>query len=388
MASGAILNLVWDLMARKANKPLWLMVAEMEPEQLVQFIDFKHITEFVTKAEALELLKRVRPGWQERVERMKKVGFRAYTTSCGWLGYPEDVIRSKCREGLKQGHTYFKMKVGSRDPQEDIKRARIIREEIGEENTLMMDANQKWNVDEAISNMKELVQFRPIWIEEPTNADDVVGHAAINRALKTVAGGVCGVATGEVCANKVLFKQLLQLEAVRYVQIDSCRVAGPSEILSTLLMAAKAGVKVCPHAGGVGLCEYVRHLCMIDFICFNPVDEKDRVCESITDSSGYFYDPVVMRKGEQGLFYMPAASPGYAQMTEKTIADYSFPYGPMWKGDPKAELAGATEVENAERVLRESGVAQRRRRNNLLWMVAAHGLVASALAALYFNSKK
>lgn len=357
MACGAIMNAVWDIMARRAKKPLWILVAEMEPAELVEFIDFKHIADFCSKEEALELLQRVRPGWQQRVQHMKEVGMRAYTTSCGWLGYPEDVVRSKCRESLKEGHQYFKMKVGSKDVAEDLKRAQWIREEIGDDLYLMMDANQKWNVDDAIANMKQLARFKPTWIEEPTNCDDVVGHAKIAESLQAIDGGFCGVATGEACANKVLFKQLLQLKAIRYCQIDSCRVAGVNEILSILLMSAKAGVKVCPHAGGVGLCEYVRHLCMIDFVCFNPKDEPDRICESVTDAKGYFYDPVKLRKGEDGLFYLPAESPGYVKFLEQAVADYSFPFGPMWAEEPKGKKARTDMVEEAEQVLRASGKA-------------------------------
>lgn len=339
LAAGAIMNAVWDLMARRRGEPLWLMVAKMEPEELVELIDFKHIGDYISKEEGLALLKKVRPGWQKRVERMRDVGFRAYTTSAGWLGYPEDVVRRKCREALAEGHQYFKMKVGSKDVKEDIMRAKVIREEIGKDRILMMDANQKWDVDEAVENMKRLSEFGPIWIEEPTNCDDAVGHATIAKALRGVAGGRCGVATGEACANKVIFKQLLQLDAIRYCQIDSCRVAGPNEILAILLMAAKAGVKVCPHAGGIGLCEYVRHLCMIDFICFNPKDEMDRVCESVTDSKTLFCENIKFNKREDGLFYLPAQDPGYAQFREDIVKRYSFPYGPEWRGDAKAAEA-------------------------------------------------
>lgn len=358
MAAGAIVNAVWDIMARLANKPLWEFIASMEPEELIKFIDFKHIADYVSREEALRLLQRVRPGWESRIQRMKDIGFRAYTTSCGWLGYPENVVRKKCKESLAEGHKYFKMKVGSRDVQDDIKRALWIREEIGNDLTLMMDANQKWNVDTAVKNMKKLIEAaRPIWIEEPTNCDDVVGHANIAKSLSEIDGGICGVATGEAAANKIIFKQLLQLKAIRYCQIDSCRVAGVNEILSILLMAAKAEVKVCPHAGGVGLCEYVRHLCMIDFICFNPVDQHDRICESINDSKGYFYDPVVMQKNADGLFYKPAIAPGYAQMKEETVADFAFPHGIVWRNEEKARQPLKRQVEDAKAILTREGIA-------------------------------
>ena len=390
LACGAIMNAVWDIMARRANKPVWLLVAEMEPERLVELIDFKHIADFVSKDEALALLQRVRPGWEQRVERMKTVGFRACawarrararegggrargacshaaahvvvvslarasradTTSCGWLGYPEHVVRAKCRESLAQGHTFFKMKVGSRDVADDVARAQWIRDEIGPDKHLMMDANQKWNVDEAVRNMQTLAAFRPMWIEEPTNCDDVVGHATIAKALRAVGGGACGVATGEACANKVLFKQLLQLEAIRYCQIDSCRVAGVNEILGVLLMAAKARVKVCPHAGGVGLCEYVRHLCMIDFVCFNPTDEPDRVCEMVTECSGYFHERCEFNQRDDGLYYRAAEQPGYAQFTDATVRAFGTRTG-LRAGDARG--ARRRPRSRADRVLAEAG---------------------------------
>jgi L-fuconate dehydratase len=393
MACGAIMNAVWDLMARRAEKPLWLYIAEMAPEQLIEMVDFKHIADYVSKEEGLALLQKIRPGWEKRVEYMKNVGFRAYTTSCGWLGYPEDVVRQKCRESIAEGHQHFKMKVGSSNVQEDVKRARWIREEIGDDMILMMDANQKWNVDQAVVNMKILAQapFKPIWIEEPTNCDDVVGHATVARALESVENGVCGVATGEAASNKIIFKQLLQLNAIRYCQIDSCRVAGVNEILAILLMSAKAGVKVCPHAGGVGLCEYVRHLCMIDFICFNPVDAKDRVCESITDSKGYFYDPCTFNKRHDGLFYLPATAPGYAQFKEHVLTEYIFPYGPVWQKEEKGQKVMSDMVKNAEFVLQKCGsgtCTNSGKKQQSMGVVTALTVVAAVAAGYYFLSKR
>lgn len=354
MASGALLNAVWDLKCRLEGKPLWELVSETEPENLVNLIDFKHIQDFVSRDEALNILKKVRPGWKSRVQTMKTKGFRAYTTSCGWLGYPEQVVREKCKESLKRGHRYFKMKVGSSDVEDDVKRASWIREEIGDDNVLMMDANQKWGVDEAIENMKRLAKFRPIWIEEPTNCDDVLGHAKIANALKK-SKLVCGVATGEACSNKVLFKQLLQSQAIRYCQIDSCRVSGVSEILAILLMAAKAGVKVCPHAGGVGLCEYVRHLAMIDFVCFNPLDEMDRVCESVFDANGYFDEPCEFREeGKDGLFYKAPKLPGYARMKLDVLKSHNFPFGQVWNKEKKAKIVRKAMLHDAIKVVVKS----------------------------------
>lgn len=327
MACGAVLNAVWDLWARRAGKPLWEFVCEMEPSQLVELIDFKHLSDVITKEEGLALLERRRPGWRGRLEEMKARGYPAYTTSAGWLGYPEDKVRALCREYLAQGHRYFKMKVGSPDPDDDVARAAAIRDEIGPDNFLMMDANQKWDVPEAIDQMRKLAVYKPLWIEEPTNCDDVVGHRAIAAALKPL--GV-GVATGEVAQNKIVFKQLLQENAIEFCQIDSCRVAGPSEILSVLLMAAKFDVKVCPHAGGVGLCEYVRHLSMIDYVCFSGSLEG-RVCESTTHLHEFFEDEVAFSTDAAGaLNYVAPRAAGFAKFHDAALADWAFPHGACW----------------------------------------------------------
>lgn len=313
------------------KKPLWELVVDMDPEVLVKFIDFKHITDFIDKEEALKMLQSIRPGWQDRKRLMQTQGFRAYTTSCGWLGYPVEKVKTLCEETLKRGHTYFKMKVGSANIQDDIDRAEAIRSIIGYDkgNYLMMDANQKWDVQEAIENMKLLSKFKPLWIEEPTNCDDILGHLTIANALKEFSD--IGVATGEVANSKIVFKQLIQTKAIKYCQIDSCRIAGINEILSVLLMAAKANIKVCPHAGGVGLCEYVRHLAMIDYVCFNPKDELDRVCESTAVLHEYFYDPVAFNRGDSALFYKAPKRPGYAEMKRESIEKFQFPNGENWQ---------------------------------------------------------
>ena len=398
MASGALLNAVWDLKCRSVGKPLREYVAEMEPEELVKLIDFKHIQDFVSREDALDVLRRVRPGWQDRVKTMKTKGFRAYTTSCGWLGYPENVVREKCRESLSKGHRYFKMKVGSSDVEDDVKRASWIREEIGDENVLMMDANQKWGtflslslvsksnlthvqnirragVNDAIENMKRLAKFRPIWIEEPTNCDDVLGHAKIANALRDT---TCGVATGEACSNKVLFKQLLQSQAIKYCQIDSCRVSGVSEILAILLMAAVAKVKVCPHAGGVGLCEYVRHLAMIDFVCFNPLDEEDRVCESVIDANGYFDEPCEFREtGKDGLFYVAPKLKGYARMKPAVLRAHNFPFGHVWSKEQKGTRCRKALLQDAVGVIAQSTSTTAM----AIAVIAAIGLVGFSVAS-------
>jgi len=339
MACGAIMNAIWDLWSRVQGKPMWEMVVDMEPEQLLELIDFKHITDFITKDTALKLLKSKRPGWQARKAQMKKDGFPAYTTSAGWLGYAPDVVQKLCSGLLKDGHRYFKMKVGSENVQDDIDRARAIRTAIGEDNFLMMDANQKWDVQETIENMTKLSEFRPIWIEEPTNCDDVVGHRDIARALAKLKNPV-GVATGEVAQNKVIFKQLLSEDAIEFCQIDSCRMASPSEVLSVLLMASHKDIKVCPHAGGVGLCEYVRHLSMIDYVCFSG-SLDGRVCESTTHLHEFFEDKVDFNmvphkdgKGDTPAYKAPVGL-GYAKFHEKDLEEWTYPFGSSWQDESK-----------------------------------------------------
>ena len=351
MACGAVLNAVWDMWSRKEGKPLWEFVCEMEPEQLVELIDFKHLSDVITKEQGLELLKKARPGWEARVAEMKKDGYPAYTTSAGWLGYPEDKIRALCKEYLALGHRYFKMKVGSPDPADDEMRARAIREEIGDDNWLMMDANQKWDVPEAIANMTKLAKYKPLWIEEPTNCDDIVGHREIAKALKPL--GV-GVATGEVAQNKIIFKQLLQEDAIEFCQIDSCRIAGPSEIFSVLLMAAHKGVKVCPHAGGVGLCEYVRHLAMIDYVVFSGSLEG-RICESTTHLHEFFEDPVDFRAMDDNTIrYIAPVGPGFAKFVPSALTDWVFPHGDSWADE--AACGPALHAKAKEAIVKQAGI--------------------------------
>src|SRR4051794_7591233 len=261
LATAALVNAVWDLYAKVERKPLWKLLSDMTPEQLVACIDFRYITDVLTPEEARAILERNAPTRAEREAEMVREGYPAYTTSTGWLGYSDEKIRRLCREALAEGWTHFKIKVG-RSIADDVRRAGIIREEIGPERKLMMDANQVWGVDEAIANMARLAAFNPWWIEEPTSPDDILGHAAVAREVAPI-----GVATGEHVQNRIVFKQLFQAGAIRFCQIDSCRLGGVNEILAVLLMAAKFGVPVCPHAGGVGLCEYVQHLSLFDYLC-------------------------------------------------------------------------------------------------------------------------
>lgn len=327
LATGAVVNAVWDLYAKVEGKPLWKLLADMSPEELISCIDFTYITDAVTPEEGLALLKKNESSKQERIQYLKANGYPAYTTSAGWLGYSDDKMRRLCQEAKVEGFKHIKIKVGS-DLKDDMRRAGIIREEIGEDLKLMMDANQKWDVDEAISCMAELKKFNPWWIEEPTSPDDILGHARIAKAVAPIK-----VATGEHCQNRVMFKQLMQAGAIEVCQIDSCRVGGVNEILAILLMAAKFEIPVCPHAGGVGLCEYVQHLSMFDFIAVSGSLE-DRIIEYVDHLHEHFFDPVVIKNGA----YMPPSMAGYSiTMKPKSLADYSFPNGLVWEEDRKTK---------------------------------------------------
>ena len=334
LATGAMVNAVWDLWAKVAGKPLWKLLCDMSPEEIVRCIDFRYLSDALTPEQALEILRRNAPTRSERERELLRTGYPAYTTSAGWLGYSDEKIRRLCREGMAQGWSHFKIKVG-RDPADDVRRAALIREEIGPDRKLMVDANQVWDVGEAIANMRELARFDPWWIEEPTSPDDVVGHAAIARAVAPI-----GVATGEHCHNRIMFKQLMQLDAIRFCQIDACRLGGVNEVLAVLLLAARFGIPVCPHAGGVGLCEYVQHLAIVDYVCVSASLEN-RIVEYVDHLHEHFVDPVVIRNGR----YMPPTAPGYSiTMRPESLREYAFPDGPVWRG---ARTAGAPDTVRA-----------------------------------------
>ncbi len=323
MATGAIVNAVWDLYAKAEQKPLWKLLADMSPEELVSCVDFTYITDAITPDEALAILQKLEATKQDRIDKLLEYGYPAYTTSAGWLGYTDEKMRRLCREAKKAGFKHLKMKVGA-SLDDDVRRAAIIREEIGTDLKLMMDANQKWDVDEAIENMKVLSQFNPWWIEEPTSPDDVLGHAKIARAISPVK-----VATGEHGQNRVIFKQLMQANAIGICQIDSCRVGGVNENLAILLMAAKFKIPVCPHAGGIGLCEYVQHLSMIDYIAISGTTE-DRIIEYVDHLHEHFIDPVVIKNGA----YMPPKLPGYSiTMKGESLNKHSYPNGEAWANE-------------------------------------------------------
>jgi L-fuconate dehydratase len=332
LGTAAVVNAVWDLWAKVEGKPLWKLLCDMSPEDIVRCIDFRYISDALTPEQALEILRRNAPTRADRERELRRTGYPAYTTSAGWLGYSDEKIRRLCREGMSQGWSHFKIKVG-RDLADDIRRAALIRDEIGPDRKLMVDANQVWDVDEAIANMRELARFDPWWIEEPTSPDDVVGHATIARAIAPI-----GVATGEHCQNRIIFKQLMQLGAIRFCQIDSCRLGGVNEVLAVLLLAARFGIPVCPHAGGVGLCEYVQHLAIVDYVCVSASLEN-RIVEYVDHLHEHFLDPVVIRDGR----YVPPTAPGYSiTMRPESLREYAFPEGVAWAG-----VAPATAPETA-----------------------------------------
>jgi L-fuconate dehydratase len=321
LATGALINAVWDLYARVEGKPLWKLLANMDAEEIVRVIDFRYITDALTKDEALHILRERKIGMEARLEQLRQTGYPAYTTSVGWFGFSDEKIMRLCDEALVEGWTHFKLKVGG-NPEDDLRRARLVRSKIGPGNYLMMDANQKWDVEEAIERTRALAEVNPWWMEEPTSPDDILGHARIRREVPQVR-----IVTGEHCHNRVMFKQLMQANAIDACQIDSCRLAGVNENLAVILMAAKFNIPVCPHAGGVGLCEYVQHLSAFDYLRVSATTE-DRVTEYVDHLHEHFTDPVRIRNAH----YVLPEKPGYsAEIYPETLRDYSYPDGRVWR---------------------------------------------------------
>jgi len=321
LATAAIVNAVWDLYAKVEGKPLWKLLVDMSPEELVRSIDFRYITDVLTPQDALKILEINLSTREKRESEILSQGYPAYTTSAGWLGYSDQKIESLCRESVDKGWTHFKMKVGG-NIEDDIRRASIMRNAIGPDKKLMFDANQNWDVEQAIENMKSLARFDPLWIEEPTSPDDVLGHQKISEEISPI-----GVATGEHCQNRVIFKQFFQVAAMQFCQLDSCRLGGVNEVLSVLLMAAKFNIPVCPHAGGVGLCEYVQHISIFDYICVSASLEN-RILEYVDHLHEHFEHPVVIKNGR----YIPPKEPGYSiTMKGESLIKYEFPKGNAWK---------------------------------------------------------
>ncbi|MGO7582154.1 L-fuconate dehydratase [Rhizobium ruizarguesonis] len=314
LATGAVVNAVWDLLAKQAGKPVWRLVAEMSPEEIADIVDYRYLTDVLTRAEAVEILKRAEAGRAERIAILEKEGYACYTTSAGWLGYGDEKLRRLCQEAIDAGFNHIKMKVG-RDLEDDIRRLRIAREVIGPDRYLMIDANQVWDVGQAIDWVKALSFAKPFFIEEPTSPDDVAGHRKIRQAIAPVK-----VATGEMCQNRIMFKQFIADGAIDIVQIDSCRMGGLNEVLSVLLIAAKFGLPVWPHAGGVGLCEYVQHLSMIDYVAVSGTKEG-RVIEYVDHLHEHFLDPCLIENAA----YMPPTLPGFSiEMKPASISNYTF----------------------------------------------------------------
>ncbi|MEO7371774.1 MAG: enolase C-terminal domain-like protein [Ilumatobacteraceae bacterium] len=320
MAIGAVVNAAWDMRCRLDGQPLWRVLASLSPEEIVRQIDFTYIDDAITPAEALALLEAAEPGRAARIAALEADGLPAYTTSAGWIGYADEKVDRLVREAIADGFTMLKLKVGS-DVDSDVRRMRVARLAAGEGAKIAVDANQRWGVGQAIEWMGKLAPFDPYWIEEPTSPDDVIGHRAIRQAVLPIR-----VATGEHVQNKVIFKQMLQAEAIDVVQIDACRVGGVNENLAIILLAAKFGVPVCPHAGGVGLCEMVQHLAMFDFVAVSGTSQN-RWIEFVDHLHEHFTDPVVIVGGR----YRAPTGPGAgAQMYEASIAEYRFPDGPAW----------------------------------------------------------
>jgi L-fuconate dehydratase len=320
LATAALVNAVWDLYAKVEGKPLWKLLADMPPEQLVACIDFRYIDDALTREEATEMLRRLAPSRGSREAEMLKDGYPAYTTSAGWLGYSDEKIRKLAAEAMAAGFTHLKLKVGG-DLQSDLRRARLLRQAIGPDRKLMLDANQVWGIDQAIHAIEVLAEVDPWWIEEPTSPDDVLGHRRIRDAVKPI-----GIATGEHVHNRVMFKQLMQAEAIDFCQVDSCRLGGVNEVLAVLLLAAKFGVPVCPHAGGVGLCEYVQHLAIFDYVAVSGSLES-RTCEFVDHLHEHFVHPARVEGGR----YLAPTAPGYsAEIKARSLDRFAYPEGSAW----------------------------------------------------------
>ncbi len=321
LATAAVVNAAWDLWAKVEGKPLWKLLVDLPPEEIVRAVDFRYLTDALTPADALAILHDLAPTRARREAEIVRDGYPAYTTSVGWLGYGDDKIRRLCAEALAAGWTRFKMKVGA-DLEDDVRRAGIVRDAIGADSLLMMDANQRWDVGTAIAWMKPLAAFDPYWIEEPTSPDDILGHAAIAQAVHPIR-----VATGEHVHNRVMFKQFLAAGAMDVCQVDACRLGGVNEALAVLLLAARFGAPVCPHAGGVGLCELVQHLSIFDYVAVSA-SLDGRMIEYVDHLHEHFVEPVVIREGR----YVAPSRPGYgAEMKPESLARHRFPDGEVWR---------------------------------------------------------
>ena len=314
LATGAIVNAVWDLLAKREKKPVWRLVADMSPREILKIVDFRYITDALTPDEALAILEQAEDGKSQRIESLKTEGYPSYTTSAGWLGYSDDKLRYLCQEAREAGFKHTKFKVG-KSLEDDIRRLKIAREELGEDMNIAIDANQIWEVDQAIDWVKELQFMRPLFIEEPTSPDDIAGHKKIRESVKPVR-----VASGEMCQNRIIFKQLIAEGAIDIVQIDACRLGGLNEVRAVQLMAAKHHLPVWPHAGGIGLCEYVQHLSMIDYVAITGDKENNRL-EYVDLLHEHFVDPCVVINGA----YQAPSAPGFSiEIKAETLKNYAY----------------------------------------------------------------
>ena len=314
LATGAVVNAVWDLWAKEAKKPVWQLVGEMTSEEIVKLIDFRYLTDAITPDEAIDILQANEDQKTQRIEKLKVEGYPCYTTSAGWLGYSDEKLRRLCKEAKDAGFTHTKFKVG-RSLEDDIRRLSIAREVLGNDMNIMIDANQVWEVDEAIDWVQKLAFAKPFFIEEPTSPDDIMGHKTIRDEIAPIK-----VATGEMCQNRIIFKQFIKEGAIDIVQIDSCRMGGLNEVLAVMLMAAKYKLPVWPHAGGVGLCEYVQHMSMIDYIAISGEKDSRRI-EFIDHLHEHFIDPCIVKNGN----YIAPSNPGFSiQMKQQTLKDFIF----------------------------------------------------------------
>jgi L-fuconate dehydratase len=339
MATAAVVNALWDLWAKLSQKPLWKLLSDLSPAQTVELVDWRYLSDALTPSEAQLALDRLAPTRSLREKAIRENGYPAYTTSVGWLGHSDEKVRALCRQAIDAGFERFKIKVGL-NLEDDLRRAAIVREEIGPKRALMLDANQRWDVAQAIDWLRPLAAHEPIWIEEPTSPDDVLGHATIARAIAPL--GI-GVATGEHCSNRVVFKQLMQARAIAFCQIDFCRLAGVNEVVAVLLLAAHFGIPVCPHAGGVGLCEYAPHASIFDYVAVTGLLEK-RVIEYVDHLHEHFVDPCVVR---YGAYQVPSTPGTNIAMKPASLLAHAYPDGPVWsalRGEPLAKPVGHEKV--------------------------------------------
>jgi L-fuconate dehydratase len=324
LAVAAVINALWDLWGKIEGKPVWQLLSDMSPEEIISLIDWQYLSDALTKEEALQILRKWYPSRNERIKDLAANGYPAYITSAGWLSYSDDLAKEKLKEAIENGFSRFKMKVGH-NLELDKHRCQLFRDALGWDVPLMMDANQCWDVDEAISHMTSLAEYKPLWIEEPTSPDDILGHAKIGKALRPL--GI-GIATGEHCHNRVMFKQFLEAGAMDYCQIDSCRLGGVNENIAVMLLAEKFQVPVCPHAGGCGLCELSQHLSCFYYICVNGIKGK-QMLEYADHLHEHFVHPVKIQNGA----YILPRDPGYSsEMKSTSISQHKFPDGVMWHG--------------------------------------------------------